>query len=864
MSNPIDNTICPACGGQRSSSSTVCPHCQSKPRRPLLEVLLDPKSIQWLLGFGGALLVLGLVIWLATLGIFKNPHVVAAALGLGNAALLGCGWAITSRTRYQTAGRALTLLSCLVMPLNLWFYHSHALMTLEGHLWVAALVCCVFYAASAKILRDSTFVYVLVGGVAMTGLLILCDMHKFWEIGPPATLLVVLGIVCLHVERAFADIEGPFSRKRFGMAFFWSGQLLLASGLLLVLGAQLAGNWLYKPFFEPIYASYRAGPPIIVAERSGQLLALGLVLAAIYAYAYSDLVVRRVGVYIFLAVLAVLWAEVLVIDLFAVSVTAEAAIIALALTSLLSNLIAPATSHLRGGDDSKASVEALALTLRPLNRAALPLGLILSALPVLLGTLLFLRATYGPLNLVWPHPAAVGQLYSIGWIYVAAMTIAAIACRVGAHLYRHHFAWLCATYFFGTAAATLLAVAGVLSLIGIRDWNREAALLMLIPMGYIIAARLYRGRTPENPLAWAAHGATSVIVASVLFATARVVPHTLLEPEAGTTLNLWLALILAEAASFYGMATAFRKRAGTVYLCTMTACGAGWQLLQYGQVGAEYYSLTFAIIGVLLLIAYRATLRERTGIAQAAFQCANALMSLSVVAAALLTLSRMAGPFQKVHWSLPALLCGLALLSLFAARLVNDASWRRWYLVMAIVEVALMFIAIHILSQLTIPQKLEVFSVAVGLALLAIGHVGWHREHESQEDLVSFSLFFGSMLIGVPLTLALLYHRFQPHFSPVDEFGMLFTAILLLATGFALQLRSTTITGATMLVTYLMSLLLFVNMLESVQKAAIWLTIGGGVIFCTGLLLSIYRDRLLMLPEQVKRREGVFRVLTWR
>jgi hypothetical protein len=86
--------------------------------------VLDPRSIQWLLALGGALLVLGLVIWLATLGVFENPAVLAVILGAANAALLGGGWATILRTRYQTAGRALTLLACLVMPLNLWFYHA--------------------------------------------------------------------------------------------------------------------------------------------------------------------------------------------------------------------------------------------------------------------------------------------------------------------------------------------------------------------------------------------------------------------------------------------------------------------------------------------------------------------------------------------------------------------------------------------------------------------------------------------------------------------------------------------------------------------------------------------------------------------
>ena len=65
---------------------------------------MDPRSIQWLLGLGGALFVLGLVIWLATLGIFKNHVIVAVILGLGNVLVLGLGWLVTARTRYQTAG----------------------------------------------------------------------------------------------------------------------------------------------------------------------------------------------------------------------------------------------------------------------------------------------------------------------------------------------------------------------------------------------------------------------------------------------------------------------------------------------------------------------------------------------------------------------------------------------------------------------------------------------------------------------------------------------------------------------------------------------------------------------------------------
>jgi hypothetical protein len=35
------------------------------------------------------------------------------------------------------------------MPLNLWYYSANGLVTLDGHLWVAAVVICVIYAAAA-------------------------------------------------------------------------------------------------------------------------------------------------------------------------------------------------------------------------------------------------------------------------------------------------------------------------------------------------------------------------------------------------------------------------------------------------------------------------------------------------------------------------------------------------------------------------------------------------------------------------------------------------------------------------------------------------------------------------------------------
>ena len=257
---------------------------------------------------------------------------------------------------------------------------------------------------------------------------------------------------------------------------------------------------------------------------------------------------------------------------------------------------------------------------------------------------------------------------------------------------------------------------------------------------------------------------------------------------------------------------------------------------------------------------------EWTGLAAAAFQCANSLMSLSFVAAALMTLSRLASQRGDIQYSLVLLLLALVALSLLAAWLVQDAAGRRWYIVVAIAEAGLAFFTLGLLSHLTMWDKLEIFSIVVGTALLVLGHVGWHREQEQPNDLVTFSLLCGSLLVGLPLMIAVLIHRCQPmpQFSTPNELGMLTAGVLLLATGFALQLRATTITGATLLLVYLISLVLYINVLQNVKTAAIWMTIAGAAIIGTGILLSIYRDRLLTLPEKVRRREGMFRVLTWR
>ena len=90
------------------------------------------------------------------------------------------------------------------------------------------------------------------------------------------------------------------------------------------------------------------------------------------------------------------------------------------------------------------------------------------------------------------------------------------------------------------------------------------------------------------------------------------------------------------------------------------------------------------------------------------------------------------------------LLLGLVVLSLLAAWLVQDAAGRRWYLVTAIAEAGLTFITLQVISHLTLWEKLEIFSVVAGAAMLVIGHVGWHREQRQAKATWSASACFSA------------------------------------------------------------------------------------------------------------------------
>ena len=769
---------------------------------------------------------------------------MAALLAVTNILLLGAGLATIRYTRYQMAGKAVALLSCLVMPLNLWYCHSNNLITIDGHLWICAVFISALYAVAAVVLKDELFVYVFSAGVAMTGLLILADLQpspqRFWEIASPATLLVVLGLIGIHLERAFAVGEGPFSREKFGMAFFWSGHVQLAVGLILVFAAQVVGKWMYPFWFKPLYEALHATPSPICDRL--EWLGLVLVLAGTYAYVYSDLAVRKRGIFIHVAAFTVLWAEVLIVQILDLKLGEDAIICILAATSLLSHL-----ARTLVGPDNKYT-------------RSLPIfGLLLGLLPVLMGIVVYLD--HFGLQAVWSTEAP-------RWAFVGAMLLTAVACRVGAWVYRTASITLQTWYFFATAAATMVAAVAALSAMGLNRWQSHAPIMMLIPIAYLIAAKLYGEKSAAKPLLCVAHAAAAVMLISSLASAFQGFSNQ----ADDHTLHLSLALFFAEAAAFYGLATYFRRQPWCVYLSSLMASAAFWQVLAWFGLGTQAYILAFAIIGLGMLIAYRLALLEQTAaapLAEALFQSANAVLSLAFLSSVFYGLSRIAsegmlsGGDAKIQWGFAGFCLAMLVVSVLAVLVTQHPTGRRWYIVTSVGQAAILLLAIHKLIDLNPWQQVELFAVLTGVVLLVIGHLGWYREQDQQSDLVSMSLLFGAILASVPLAIATWIDRGNNVFYPVNEFGFLFVSVALLATGILLQLKSTTVVGAAMTILYFVTLLIFIPW-SRLNAVALAITIGGGFIFGSGLILAFFRDRLLALPDRIKQREGLFRVFNWR
>jgi hypothetical protein len=202
-----------------------------------------------------------------------------------------------------------------------------------------------------------------------------------------------------------------------------------------------------------------------------------------------------------------------------------------------------------------------------------------------------------------------------------------------------------------------------------------------------------------------------------------------------------------------------------------------------------------------------------------------------------------------------------------AACLVPSGAWRRLYATATIALAGLVFLTLNLLIHLSGWQKLEIFTVAVGVLLLAVSYVARFREADQENEMVTLGLWLGRLLATMPLVIAVIYYRFpNAQLSLVNEIALLTVTVLMLLTGVSWQVKSTTLLGGGVFCLYLVVLLSALGWEHREQEwiVGVFLAGIGGLIFALGVALSVYRDRLLELPQRIANREGVFRIIAWR
>ena len=391
------------------------------------------------------------------------------------------------RSRYRLAGQALTFLACVVVPLNLWFYHSQHLLTLDHGLWVGGVVCCLLYAATVYVLRDPLFMYAIEAGITLTVVLFLGQLGLATNTSYLCLVLMALGLVSVHAERAFSPDDKVFDRRRFGMPLFWSGHLQTGAALVLLLVVQLA-DWLLQPA-HALLGDPRVDHSLsLISQWSGGLLpqsfllVSGLWLAGAYVYLYSDLVVRRVGVYTYLAAFSLLMSEV----------------------AFLGRNLPTRRVDRRAGSDGAGhqSIENHVWPrgrCRATDRAAIGVGA--ERVASLHGHCFEFSCVESNItepNIIEPNIRAWLAIHPTTWLFVGAMLIVVIANQVSAFLCRRTDARISAVYHFFSATALIVAMIGSLRLLGWETWMRQSPALMIVPIAYLVAGRLLRGRSPER------------------------------------------------------------------------------------------------------------------------------------------------------------------------------------------------------------------------------------------------------------------------------------------------------------------------------------------------------------------------------
>ncbi|MFM7071896.1 MAG: hypothetical protein ACKO38_08915, partial [Planctomycetota bacterium] len=357
---------------------------------------------------------------------------------------------------------------------------------------------------------------------------------------------------------------------------------------------------------------------------------------------------------------------------------------------------------------------------------------------------------------------------------------------------------------------------------------------MFIPFIYLIVSRLRVERQVRDPLQWISHTATAIIMGSIFFGSFTMVGRVV-SPVSGQMENLLAGVVFAQAMLFYGLAAWIRRHAVNYYLATIAGCAMAWEWMGYGRVPSDYYTLLYAILGVVLLAVARVIGVENKvvydplarpfsrllGPGRALYLVANGLIAMAVVAAVLQAIAQLLFRESDMRYLLALLFTTGA--GGMATMLARRGPERWWHATGTTILAILTVLTFNVLLDLQMWRKAELIAITLGLLMLAAGYIGRFSE-ERMQDLASVGLWLGSFLVARALSLAVFTQGIMA--SPANDLSLLTLTILMVASGAGFQFKAPTMLGGVSLGVYLVTII--VDLAYSPQVAVgIYLAVGG-------------------------------------
>jgi hypothetical protein len=420
--------------------------------------------------------------------------------------------------------------------------------------------------------------------------------------------------------------------------------------------------------------------------------------------------------------------------------------------------------------------------------------------------------------------------------------------------------------------AVWLGTIHLLDAVEVHSFAQQAPVLAALSLVIILAsARLLRGERAKSAIT-AAH---ATLILSFLLSMVSVESTSELSEffnsGAGAVSTGYAGVFFLELAVICYVTHRSTRGWSSFAGAILFSLASGWKLLVFIDLPEIWYGPLLAGVGLSLTIIerFRLAAAATTDSTTSSPSALGAVGDLSFVAGELIAFFQTLPWLLTPHSSIPNLGLLAVLLaagfSIIGAVMGVTRSIRGWHSFAAFMIAASTLLAWLKTLQLADYQKLELVLEFLGLVWLMGGCLGRLKETVGHKNVgVSFALWTGSIAATAPVFVCMLMHRWSAKGPSLgDELSLITITSLMVAVGCILQIRATTSIGGLALGVYLA--VLFGHLAYQPQIAVgVYLVAGGAVIFMTGVMLSVYRDRLLALPSKIANREGIFQMIDWR